>query len=492
MRNRRPGYRVTAVETTHADVRVGFSRARARSSPTPRELGAAGQVLLRRGDGVHRQPVGVRAARARARDPLHSGRRLLVPHRRHQQLRVESRVDVPRPARSRCLSGHAPSWWSPRSRWSRTSRSCTSSCELGCRRSPPRLSPSCSSRRSTSSAIALVVRADSQPPRFLPGVLAAALAVGILAAAAPALAAPAQDTALLTEERAIELALADSKVSEWLERYPPAHHVGDIPPGNEDLAREGLVGRCGADRAGGRAGHDSDRRRNLDRPPGRVEDGSGPGWVVRGKTLLKPYGCVLPRLPGRAMGSPPTAVTQELRPARAALVLRLARILRPRGDLLERPTRVPGARVLPRAEAHGLACGRREAALRPVWPTWAFAAAGVPRRLPCRAQRRNASRCDRRGPGGRRGASRDPRRRGAVREHAAARGRSRAVRAEGRRRRGSRAHTDERALRGGVERGTRTGGRHVAYLPAVLVFEWSGKWDSGSRLRMPRRSSSTS
>ncbi len=32
MRNRRPGYRVTAVETTHADVRVGFSRARARAA----------------------------------------------------------------------------------------------------------------------------------------------------------------------------------------------------------------------------------------------------------------------------------------------------------------------------------------------------------------------------------------------------------------------------------------------------------------------------
>ena len=96
---------------------------------------------------------------------------------------------------------------------------------------------------------------------------------------------------------------------------------------------------------------------------------------------------------------------------------------------------------------------KSEEALRPVWPTWAFAAAAVfllGFRVGLNVETPRGV-IDV-GLAGRRRRESDPRRRGAVREHAAAR-RSRAVRAEGRRRRGSRAHTDERALRGGDRAG---------------------------------------
>ena len=96
MRGRSPGYRVTAVETSAADVRVGFSRARARAALRHRGnweqlvkfcfVGATGYI-------VNLWVFGLLVLVARA--PLHPGRRLLVPRRRHQQLRVEPPVDVP-------------------------------------------------------------------------------------------------------------------------------------------------------------------------------------------------------------------------------------------------------------------------------------------------------------------------------------------------------------------------------------------------------------
>ena len=139
MRNRRPGYRVTAVETSPCgrEGRV-FARPGARSSPAPRELGAAGQVLLRRGDRVHRQPRGCsgcscsssgsttsRPPFARSSSPSPTTTCGTACGRS-----VTSAVTLPIRA---CAS-----WWSPHSPWSRTSRSCTSSCEPGRRSSPPR------------------------------------------------------------------------------------------------------------------------------------------------------------------------------------------------------------------------------------------------------------------------------------------------------------------------------------------------------------------
>ena len=135
---------------------------------------------------------------------------------------------------------------------------------------------------------------------------------------------------------------------------------------------------------------------------------------------------------------------------------------------------------------------KSEEALRPVWPTWAFAAAavfllgfrvglnvetprgvidvglagvvGASRILDGEAPYGNMPQRGDLEPCGPKDAD------GEVRERIQTNGRCEA----------------------GIERGDTYGPvSYVAYLPAVLVFEWSGKW-TRCRLRMPRRSSSTS
>ena len=169
-----------------------------------------------------------------------------------------------------------------------------------------------------------------------------------------------------------------------------------------------------------------------------------------GKTLLKPYvwlAFCLVFLLGLADLRRPLS-TQEPRPACAARLHGLARVLRPRRDLPQRPARLPGARV----SARPWTLGRLRPALGSARVGLADVGArrrrGLPPRVPGRAQPRGASRCHRRRPRGCRRRRPDSRRRGAVREHAPAR-HARAVRPEGRGGTGTRAHPDERALRGG-------------------------------------------
>ena len=190
---------------------------------------------------------------------------------------------------------------------------------------------------------------------------------------------------------------------------------------------------------------------------------------------------VLPRVPGRARGPAPAALAPQPRPARAARLLGLARVLQPRGDLPERPARVPGAR-LPRscASALGRACaGGREPFGRSGRPgrsrprrcsCSASASASTSRRLE-RRHRRRARGCRR----ARAGSSTARRRTGTCRSGGDLEPCGPAD-ADGQVR--ERIQTNGRC-EAAIERGDTYGPvAYVAYVPAVLVFGWSGKWDS--------------
>ena len=238
------------------------------------------------------------------------------------------------------------------------------------------------------------------------------------------------------------------------------------------MAREGVVGRGGPNRPGRRRGLDRTRHRGVDGPAGRLEDGARGRGRVRREDAPQAVRVarVLPRLPARAGRSAAAALDAEPRSARASRLHGLARVLRPRRDLPQRPARLPGARV----SAGPWALGRLRPALgsAPVGlaDVGARRCRGLPPRVQGRAQPRGASRCHRRRPCGCRRRRPDSRRRGAVREHAPAR-HARAVRPEGRGGTSTRAHPDERALRGrdrarghlrpGLLSRLRTGGRRV-------------------------------
>ena len=99
-----------------------------------------------------------------------------------------------------------------------------------------------------------------------------------------------------------------------------------------------------------------------------------------GKTLLQAWYvwlgfCVV--FLARARRPAPAALDAEPRPARPALVLRLAALLQPRGDLRERPARLPGPGATSSVAGCGSACADASRPLGSAWPTWAFAAAAV-------------------------------------------------------------------------------------------------------------------
>ena len=272
------------------------------------------------------------------------------------------------------------------------------------------------------------------------------------------------------------------RVASWLERYPPDPTTSaTFREETQNLGRQGLVRRGRADRAGGRRRHHGDRQRGADRPAGRLGDGARGRGLVRRQDAPEAVRLagVLPRLLRRARRPAPAVLPAKRRPARPPLVLRLARLLRPRGDLRERSARLPGARLPARAERLGgspQAGGRASARLADLGLR---GGGDLPSRISRRPQRRGATRSDRRRARGCRRREPDSGRRGAVREHAAAREISRSA---GRRTRtatfasGSR-RTGAARRRSSVE--IRTGrSRTSAYVPATLVFAWSGKWDS--------------
>ena len=186
------------------------------------------------------------------------------------------------------------------------------------------------------------------------------------------------------------------------------------------MAREGLVGRGGPGRPGRRRGLDRTRRRGVDGPAGRLEDGARPRGRVRREDASEAVRLagVLPRLPARARRSAAAALDEEPRPARAPRLHGLARVFRSRRDLPQRPAGLPGARVSagPRAlDRLRPPLGCADVGLADVG---ARRRRGLPPGLPHRAQPRGSARRHRRRPRWSRRRRQDSRRRGAVREHA--------------------------------------------------------------------------
>ena len=81
----------------------------------------------------------------------------------------------------------------------------------------------------------------------------------------------------LREREAIQLALANRKIADWVDRYerPEAHEGGQLRREEWALDREGLGARRGGpDRPRARRGLLGSSHGGLDRPAGRVEDGA--------------------------------------------------------------------------------------------------------------------------------------------------------------------------------------------------------------------------
>ena len=247
------------------------------------------------------------------------------------------------------------------------------------------------------------------------------------------------------------------------------------------MARQGVVGRGRADRGGDGRGHDRARDGGVDGAAGRMEDGARPRRRVRREDApsLVRLARLLPRLPGRARRPAPAALGPEPRPARAPRVHGLARLLRSRRDLPERPARLPRARRTCSRAGCGSGFGRRGEPLASVWPTWVLAAAavfllgfrvglnleaprgvidvglagvvGASRILDGEAPYGNMPQRGDLEPCGPKDAE------GQVRERIQTNGRCEA----------------------GIERGDTYGPvSYLAYVPAVALFPWSGKWDS--------------
>ena len=128
-----------------------------------------------------------------------------------------------------------------------------------------------------------------------------------------------------------------------------------------------MVGSGGADRRRGGRGHDRAGRRGVDRAAGRLEDGARRRGVVRREDPPEAVRLarVLPRLLPRSRRPPSAALDAEPRSARAPRVHGLARLLRPRRDLPQRPARLPRARVPARPRVCGSASADADRRSRP-------------------------------------------------------------------------------------------------------------------------------
>jgi hypothetical protein len=340
-----------------------------------------------------------------------------------------------------------------------------------------RRSPSCSSRRSTSSA-------TSSGRSGRAGVRAAAAAAAALVALlypAPASAQDGEQLARLTKKEATEAALAHPKVASWLERYPPDPST--------DADYRAAKGEWEVKAWSGAAGQIVEA--TVDDRTGRVTEAwTGPqvAWKMArgsegsfgGKTLLTPWVwlsfCALFFVGLADLRHPLSLRNLDLL---ALLAFSVSLVFFSWGDVFASvPLAYP---VLVYLLGRGLYLGfrRRERRLRPIWPTWAFAAVavfllgfriglnieaprgvidvglasvvGASRILDGEApyghmpQRGDLKPC---GP-----ANED----GDVRERIQTNGRCEAA----------------------IERGDTYGPvTYLAYFPATLAFPWSGKWDS--------------
>ena len=130
-------------------------------------------------------------------------------------------------------------------------------------------------------------------------------------------------------------------------------HPGDLRRPVRGLGREGVVGAGGRDRDRPGRRHHRHRHRGLDGAAGGVAHGAGRPGRVRRQEDQQPRGLarLLRRLPDRPRRPSPAAQPPQPRPARAAVVLRLALVLQPRPDLHQRAARLPGSRLPARTHA---------------------------------------------------------------------------------------------------------------------------------------------
>ena len=307
----------------------------------------------------------------------------------------------------------------------------------------------------------------------------AVLAVGVLAA--PAMAGTGQETARLTDERAIELALAHPKVASWLERYPP-------DPTTSATFREETrtwVVKVWSGEAGQIAQAVVD---DTTETISEVRTGPQVAWGMArggkgsfgGKTLLKPYvwlAFCLVFLVGLADLRRPLSVRNLDLLALLSFSVSLAFFKR--GEIFASVPLVYPVLGYLLVRSTWVAVRKRESALRPVWPTWVFAAAaifllgfrvglnvdaprgvidvglagvvGASRILDGEAPYGNMPRRGDLEECGPEDADGD------VRQRIQTNGRCEAA----------------------IERGDTYGPvAYVAYVPATLVFPWSGRWDS--------------
>ena len=305
------------------------------------------------------------------------------------------------------------------------------------------------------------------------------VAVGILAT--PAVAASGQDTARLTEDEAIEISLAHPKVSSWLERYPPD------PTTTATFRAETRTWLVKA--WSGEAGQIAQAVvQDMTGTVGEAWTGPQVAWKMArggegsfgGKTLLKPYVWVafcLVFLVGLADLRRPLALRNL--DLLVLLSFSVSLVFFSRGEIFASVPLVYPVLGYVLVRSVWVGVRKRERPLRPLWPTWVFAAAaifllgfrvglnveaprgvidvglagvvGASRILDGEApygnmpQRSDLEEC---GP-----EDAD----GEVRERIQTNGRCEAA----------------------IERGDTYGPvAYVAYVPATLVFEWSGKWDS--------------
>jgi len=305
------------------------------------------------------------------------------------------------------------------------------------------------------------------------------LAVGILASSGAA--APRQETARLTEEQAIAVVLSHPKVSAWLERYPPD------PTTSATFRAETRTWLVKA--WSGEAGQIAQAVvQDTTETVGEARTGPQVAWGMArggkgsfgGKTLLKPYiwlAFCLVFLVGLANLRRPISLQNVDLLVLLSFSVSLAFFNR--GEIFASVPLVYPALGYLLVRSAWVGVRKRESGLRPVWPTWVFAAAaifllgfrvglnveaprgvidvglagvvGASRILDGEApygnmpQRGDLEEC---GP-----EDAD----GDVRERIQTNGRCEAA----------------------IERGDTYGPiAYAAYVPATLVFEWSGKWDS--------------
>ncbi|MGI8479292.1 MAG: hypothetical protein ACR2M2_05475, partial [Gaiellaceae bacterium] len=308
---------------------------------------------------------------------------------------------------------------------------------------------------------------------------AASLAVGIVAP--PALAGNSKKTAQQTEEQAIAIALAHPSVSSWLERYPPGPTTSAT---FRSETRTWLVKAWS-----GEAGQIAQAVvQDTTGTVGEAWTGPQVAWKMArggegsfgGKTLLKPYVwlafCLVFLIGLADLRRPLSLGNLDLL---ILLSFSISLAFFNRGEIFASVPLVYPVLGYLLVRSAWVGVRRREGGLRPVWPTWVFAAGaifllgfrvglnveaprgvidvglagvvGASRILDGEApygnmpQRGDLEEC---GP---KDADGD------VRERIQTNGRCEAA----------------------IERGDTYGPvAYAAYLPATLVFGWSGKWDS--------------